>query len=49
MEKEQIIQAIAHRIKEEQKKHANSIPDWHLIAAGKIYATFDITKKPESK
>jgi len=40
--KEVIIKAIAERIKEEQKKHERSIPDWHEIAARKIYATFDI-------
>ncbi len=42
MEKEEIIKAIAERIKEEQKKHERNIPDWHEIAARKIYATFDI-------
>ncbi|CAB4219078.1 hypothetical protein UFOVP1604_161 [uncultured Caudovirales phage] len=41
-DKELIIKAIADRIKEEQKKHERSIPDWHEIAARKIYATFDI-------
>jgi len=47
-DKEQIIKAITQRIKEEQKKHERNIPDWHEIAARKIYATFDITTKPES-
>jgi hypothetical protein len=42
MEKEEIIKAIAQRIKEEQKKHERNNPDWHEIAARKIYATFDI-------
>ena len=37
--KEVIIKAIAERIKEEQKKHERNIPDWHEIAARKIYAT----------
>ena len=41
-DKEIIIKAIAERIKEEQKKHERSIPNWHEIAARKIYATFDI-------
>lgn len=43
--KEIIIQAIAQRIKEEQKKHEHSIPDWHEIAARKIYASLDINMK----
>jgi hypothetical protein len=46
-DKELIIKAIAERIKEEQKKHERSIPDWHEIAARKIYATLDIKPKPE--
>jgi hypothetical protein len=46
-DKEVIIKAIAQRIKEEQKKHEGNIPDWHEIAARKIYATFDIKLKPE--
>lgn len=37
--KEQIIQSITQRIKDEQRKHEHSIPDWHEIAARKIYAT----------
>jgi len=41
-DKELIIKAIAERIKEEQKKHERSIPNWHEIAARKIYATFNI-------
>ncbi len=41
-DKEIIIKAIALRIKDEQKKHEHSIPDWHEIAARKIYASFDI-------
>ena len=41
-DKEIIIKAIAQRIKDEQKKHEHSIPDWHEIAARKIYASFDI-------
>jgi hypothetical protein len=36
-DKEVIIKAIAERIKEEQKKHERNIPDWHEIAARKIY------------
>jgi len=47
-DKEQIIKAITQRLKEEQKKHERNIPDWHEIAARKIYATFDITTKPKS-
>jgi hypothetical protein len=43
--KEIIIQVIAQRIKEEQKKHEHSIPDWHEIAARKIYASLDINMK----
>jgi ferritin-like protein len=42
MEKEQIIEAIIQRIKDEEKKHSKSIEDWYRIAANKIYATFDI-------
>jgi hypothetical protein len=38
-DKEVIIKAIAERIKEEQKKHERNIPDWHEIAARKIYVT----------
>jgi uncharacterized protein YktB (UPF0637 family) len=48
MEKEEIIKAIAERIKEEQKKHERNIPDWHEIAARKIYATFDINPKQDT-
>ena len=49
-EKEKIIEAIAYRIKAEEKKHAKSIEDWYRIAAGKIYATFDIQiKKDDDK
>ena len=40
-DKEIIIKAITERIKEEQKKHERSIPDWHEIAARKIYAIID--------
>jgi hypothetical protein len=46
-DKEIIIEAIVQRIKEEQKKHERSIPDWHEIAARKIYATFDIKLKQD--
>jgi hypothetical protein len=46
-DKELIIKAIAERIKEEQKKHERNIPDWHEIAARKIYATFDIKLKQD--
>ena len=41
-DKELIIRTIAERIREEQKKHEHSIPDWHEIAARKIYATFNV-------
>ena len=44
-DKENIIKWIAQRIKDEQTKHARNIPDWHEIAARKIYATFDIKLK----
>jgi hypothetical protein len=44
-DKELIIKAITERIKEEQKKHEHSIPDWHEIAARKIYASLDIKLK----
>jgi hypothetical protein len=44
-EKELIIKIILERIKDEQKKHEHSIPDWHEIAARKIYASFDIKLK----
>jgi hypothetical protein len=47
-DKELIIKAIAERIKAEQKKHEKSIPDWYVIAAIKIYATFNITLKQET-
>lgn len=43
MNKEQIIQGIADRIKAEETKHSHSIPDWHKIAAAKIYATWLVT------
>ena len=43
--KEQIIEAIIQRIKDEEKKHSKSIEDWYRIAANKIYATFDIKIK----
>ena len=46
-DKEIIIKAIAQRIKDEQKKHEHSIPDWHEIAARKIYASFDIKLKQD--
>jgi phage FluMu protein Com len=46
-DKENIIKWIAQRIKDEQKKHENNIPDWHEIAARKIYATYDIKLKQE--
>lgn len=42
---ELIINAIARRIKDEQRKHEHSIPNWHEIAARKIYASFDIKLK----
>ena len=45
-EENQIIEAIIQRIKDEEKKHSKSIEDWYRIAANKIYATFDIKKKP---
>lgn len=48
MEKEEIIKAIAQRIKEEQKKHEHNIPNWYEIAARKIYATFDINPKQDT-
>lgn len=44
-EKELIIKCILERIKDEQKKHEHSIPNWHEIAARKIYASFDIKLK----
>ena len=44
---EKIIQAIVYRIKEEQKKHERNIPDWHEIAARKIYALLDIKLKTD--
>jgi hypothetical protein len=44
-DKENIIKWIAQRIKDEQKKHERNIPDWHEIAARKIYATYDIKLK----
>jgi hypothetical protein len=47
-DKEIIIKAIAQRIKDEQKKHERSIPDWHEIAARKIYASLDIKPKTDS-
>lgn len=43
--KEQIIEAIIQRIKDEEQKHSKSIEDWYRIAANKIYATFDIKIK----
>lgn len=46
-DKELIIQAITERIKSEQKKHEHSIPDWHEIAARKIYASFNISLKQD--
>jgi len=46
-DKEIIIEAIVQRIKDEQTKHEHSIPDWHEIAARKIYATFDIKLKQD--
>jgi len=47
-DKEIIIKAIAQRIKDEQKKHERSIPDWYEIAARKIYASLDIKLKMNS-
>jgi hypothetical protein len=46
-DKENIIKWIAQRIKDEQKKHERNIPDWHEIAARKIYATYDIKLKKD--
>ena len=46
-DKEIIIQAIVQRIKDEQKKHESNIPNWHEIAARKIYASLDIKLKPD--
>jgi hypothetical protein len=46
-DKENIIKWIAQRIKDEQKKHERNIPDWHEIAARKIYATYDIKLKQD--
>ena len=46
-DKEIIIKAIAQRMRDEQKKHEHSIPDWHEIAARKIYASLDIKLKPD--
>jgi hypothetical protein len=46
-DKENIIKWIAQRIKDEQKKHERNNPDWHEIAARKIYATYDIKLKQE--
>ena len=43
--KNQIIETIIQRIKDEEKKHSKSIEDWYRIAANKIYATFDIKIK----
>ena len=45
MEKKLIIQIITERIKNEQKKHEHSIPNWHEIAARKIYASLNIKLK----
>ena len=44
-DKETIIKQIAQRIKDEQRKHEKNIPDWHEIAARKIYATYSINSK----
>jgi hypothetical protein len=46
-QKELIIKAITERIKDEQKKHERNIPNWHEIAARKIYASFNITLKQD--
>lgn len=43
--KNQIIEAIIQRIKDEEQKHSKSIEDWYRIAANKIYSTFDIKIK----
>jgi hypothetical protein len=45
--KEHIIASMTQRIKDEQRKHEESIGDWHEIAARKIYGSFDI--KPVSE
>jgi hypothetical protein len=45
MEKELIIKIITERIKNEQTKHEHSIPNWHEIAARKIYASLNIKLK----
>jgi hypothetical protein len=46
-EKELIVKIILERIKDEQKKHESNIPDWHEIAARKIYASLNITLKKD--
>ena len=43
MSKEEIIENIVQRIKDEYKKHKEL--DWAKIAAHKIYSTFDIKPK----
>ena len=43
--KQKIIQAIAQRIKDEHDKHSHSIDTWNVIAATKIYSSFDIKIK----
>lgn len=44
--KEEIVESISHRIKEEQKKYEkHESMNWYEIAARKIYATFNIKPK----
>ncbi len=47
--KEAIIKWIARRIKDEQRKHESFQVNWHEIAARKLYATYNITFKPNIK
>ena len=43
--KKQIIESITRRIRDEQRKHEHSIPDWQELAARKIYSSFKIELK----
>lgn len=45
--KEAIIKWIARRIKDEQRKHEKNIENWQELAARKLYATYNITFKPD--
>lgn len=48
-EHEKIVEIITARIKAEQLKHSNSIPNWQEIAARKIIQTLDIKLKQYGK